>query len=137
MAVYRQPPSIVLYRPRPAALSRPAASAYQIVAEPGSFAVTGVDATLVGVRSIDAQPGSYLAGGPAAQLQVSGTYVLDAQPGSYTITGISATFQQSSRSINAEPGVLTVLGVAATMGEVTLFFTDHSAVALSLTDHNP
>jgi hypothetical protein len=88
------------------------ATNYELNAEPGSFAVTGVDATLVAARLIDGQPGTFTVTGTDATL-VRG-YPLDAQPATFTLTGVDATLL-ATRLLDGQPGSFTVTGTDATL----------------------
>jgi hypothetical protein len=111
-------------------------SAYELNASPGTYAVTGTDATVVrglvvsavlGVYTttgtaattvrglaINAVPGVYTVTGFDADLVplVPGAFVIAADPGVYTLTGTAAT-TVSTRFVTADPGAYVVTGTAA------------------------
>ncbi len=86
-------------------------------AQPGSFALTGQDAELIYTPAatnidFDAQPGSFSISGQDANLAVG--RAINAQAGSFALTGQDATLLADG-SINAEPGSFVITGQAATL----------------------
>ena len=91
-------------------------TAYEIDAQPGTFAVSGTAATLARGLYIDAQPGTYALTGTAATLEktAAGAFTIDAQPGTFSISGTAATLAYG-RKFDAQPGAFTLSGAAATL----------------------
>jgi hypothetical protein len=90
----------------------PQASAASINAQPGTFTLTGIAATLAAGKLFDAQPGTFNLTGIAATLAKG--YSFEASPGSFALTGTAATFVRSVL-LDAATGSLTLTGVAATI----------------------
>jgi hypothetical protein len=88
----------------------PAAGAFALDAQPGSYSVTGSAAGLLAGRSVNAAFGNYALTGFAATF--SKGYVLDAASGSYALTGSMAGLL-GVRSINAASGSYVFTGNAA------------------------
>jgi hypothetical protein len=108
------------------------AQAISFDAQPGSFTLTGADATLLRTWNFDAQPGGFTLTGQAAEL----TYTpaqnaeIDAQPGTFTWSGQDATLQ-IARALNAAAGSLTLTGATATL--LRTLKLDAQAAAFALT----
>lgn len=88
-----------------------------LTAEAGSYSVTGVNATFQASRTILAGAGSYVISGQDATFTYTpgsggSPYSMDADAGSYTLTGVDATFK-ASRTIVAEAGSYALTGVDA------------------------
>lgn len=112
---------------------------YTLTAEPGSYSVSGVDATLTysgsggGGLTLAAEAGSYALTGTAADLLHGRVVVPDA--GSYALTGSAAALLKTSL-LTAEAGTYAVTGtdadllrgypLAANQGSYTLTGTDAS-----------
>lgn len=114
--------------------------AQTLVADPGTYTLTGSAATLTAARNFSADSGQYLLTGSAAALSVgrnlsaaSGAYVLTGQTatltrtynlsanaGTFNLNGASATFLYS-RVLRGDPGIYTIDGYAATLTAVTVF----------------
>lgn len=109
-----------------------AGGAFELDCQPGSFAVTGADASPVAGRMVNAAAGSYAVTGAAAA-PVAGR-VISALPGAFTVTGADQTYLRAlvldaaagsfaitgdaasllaDRLFNVEPGSYTITGVAA------------------------
>jgi len=86
--------------------------AYTLIADPGSYTITGAPATLSTSLNLNAAAGSYTITGAPATLSTS--LNLNADPGSYTITGAPATLSRSI-PLNADPGSYTITGAPATL----------------------
>lgn len=83
----------------------------------GSYAITGVDATLViAAAGIDltVDPGSYSASGVAATLVVDRALADGAAPGSYSLDGVAATLA-ADRMVSSVPGSYAATGFSATL----------------------
>lgn len=102
-----------------------AAGSYTLVADPGSYTVTGQDADLRVARNITAEVGSYSYTGTAADLLKGFRIGLDA--GSYSLTG-QATTLRYNRIIDAVAGSYTYTGQDATL-TYTPATGDYSIVA--------
>jgi hypothetical protein len=89
-----------------------AAAAYEIDAQPGSFAVTGSAAGLVAARVVAATAGSYALTGSDAGLVYGVIYLLDAQPASFTVNGVAAGLV-AARVLSATPATFAVTGSQA------------------------
>lgn len=90
------------------------AAAFDIEADPGSYAVTGTDAALLLGRAVDADAGSYAITGTDAGLRKG--YRIEAEAGSYALTGTDADLifeQVSAFTIEAESGTYEVTGTDA------------------------
>jgi hypothetical protein len=111
-------------------------TAYSLDAVPGTYAVTGTDATTVRGLVVNAVLGVYTTTGTAAStvrgLAVSadsgvytvtgfvtdlvfgtpGVFAIDAQSGTFVVTGTDAT-TVSTRMVNAVPGVYAITGTVA------------------------
>jgi hypothetical protein len=72
-----------------------ASNSFTLAAEAGSYAVTGVAASLIASRKLPAAAGSYAVTGVAVDLLVS--RLLSAAAGSYVITGAPVTFTYSEQ----------------------------------------
>lgn len=114
--------------------------AQTLVADPGTYTLTGSAATLTAARNFSADSGQYLITGSATTLSInqnlsaaSGTYVLTGQTatlartynlsanaGTFNLNGASATFLYS-RALSGDAGIYTIDGYAATLTAVTLF----------------
>lgn len=77
----------------------------------GTYSVSGIAASLVSGKMVNAAPGSYSLTGVAATLLVD--RLINAGLGSYSISGVSASLL-ADRLINAEPGIYQISGVDAT-----------------------
>lgn len=98
---------------------RPAAGAgaFEIDAQPGSYALTGAPTGVLAGRVINAAPGSYALTGVGALLQ-RGRFI-NAEPGSYALTGAQAGVL-ADRLINAAAGSYSLTGapIGAVAGRV-------------------
>lgn len=106
--------------------------AFTVDAQPGSFAVTGTDATLARSRLFDAQPGTFSVNGTAATLAKG--RILDAQPGTFTLSGTAATLEKTAAgafTIDAQPGTFSISGTAATLAYGRKFDAQPGAFTLS------
>jgi hypothetical protein len=104
------------------------AGAFSLTADPGSFALTGVAASPLAGRMVDAQPGSFALTGIAATL-VRG-FNLSVDPGAFALTGVDASFQVE-RAISADPGAFNVTGVAASLEAGRVLSADPGAYVLT------
>jgi hypothetical protein len=86
-----------------------------LTASPGSYVVTGVNATLLDDRAVFAGPGSFSVTGENASL-TENVGTLSANPGSYAITGENASFAVSATMLGS-PGSFAVTGVNASLTE--------------------
>jgi hypothetical protein len=89
-----------------------AVQALAALLEPGSFSVTGNNATLELGLALNAQPGSYTFTGTSASL-ITGRS-LEALPGTFAVTGTDANVS-SDTSVNAATGTFAVTGTAAAL----------------------
>lgn len=109
-------------------------SATRIVADrslegvPGSYALTGLPATLAKGFPFDAQPGSYAVAGVAADL-LAGRMV-DASPGDYDLTGLAASLE-AGRSLEAVPGAYLLTGLATGLDLVRTLDASPGSYALT------
>jgi hypothetical protein len=85
--------------------------AYTLIADPGSYTITGAAATLSTSLNLNAAAGSYTITGAPATL--SRGVNLNAAAGNYTITGAPATLS-TSLNLNAAAGSYTITGAPAT-----------------------
>jgi uncharacterized membrane protein len=91
-----------------------ASGAYTLAVDAGSYAVSGVSATLKAARRVSATAGSYAIAGQTAGLK-RGLKVL-ATAGSYAITGLDATLSKAGqRVLDAIAGVYGLTGSAANL----------------------
>lgn len=88
------------------------ANHYEVVANSGSYSLSGSTGTLQASRALDAAPGSYALTGVAATLLRG--YVVSVDAGAYTISGNPATLV-GDRVCNALAGEYSVSGSAATL----------------------
>lgn len=93
------------------AIGQAATGAFELNAEPGSYAVTGAAANM-GIGVI-ASPGSYALTGAAATLEHG--YPMNAEPGSYAVTGQPATLT-GALLMNAAPGSYVITGQGVNFG---------------------
>ncbi len=101
------------YYPKPQEGAKPTPlAAYELNAEPGTYSVSGFDATLLAARQMNAEPGAYSVTGFDATV-VKG-FALDAGPGTYNVTGFDATLL-ASRQMSADTGVYVVTGFDASL----------------------
>jgi hypothetical protein len=84
----------------------------EVVAEAGSYAVTGQTAALNLGRAVAAEAGSYAVTGQDATF--NRTYAVDAGAGSYSVTGQDATFDRTY-VLNTEAGSYVVTGSDAAL----------------------
>jgi hypothetical protein len=93
----------------------PAAQAYELDAQPGSFALTGQASILSVARKLIAQPAALTHTGQSAFLRR--THVEIAQPGSLAIAGQAAelVYTQAAALLDASPGSFVVAGTSATL----------------------
>jgi hypothetical protein len=85
---------------------------FPLNAEPGSYAVTGVTATPLASRLVDAAAGAYALTGLDAG--VFRGFPLNAESGAYALTGAGAGIL-ATRLLDANPGVYALTGIAATV----------------------
>lgn len=76
------------------------AVAYVLIADPGSYSITGAAATFTVSYSMICAPGSYAITGAPATFTVA--YLMDASSGSYSITGAAAEM-----TVTTGPGTAT------------------------------
>lgn len=127
----------------------PVASAYNMDALPGSYAVTGAAATFRNNRALAATAGSYVITGSASALvaqrrltTVAGTYAITganaqtvaqrsiaALSGSYATTG-AAAFLTRGVSLNAAAGTIAVTGSPASVVAARVLATDAGAFVI-------
>jgi hypothetical protein len=88
----------------------PASGAFELSADPGSYAITGAAAGVVAARVTDASPGSYALTGVVAGT-VAGRAV-NAAPGSYAVSGQAAGLLRDAL-VSASPGAYSVTGAVA------------------------
>jgi hypothetical protein len=81
-------------------------------AGPGSFAITGTNATLARALNLNAAPASFTLTG--ADASFSRGFTMNAAPGSFTLTGSSSTMT-AARSMNAGPASCSITGADATL----------------------
>jgi hypothetical protein len=90
---------------------------YTLTANAGSFALTGVNASLLKSKVINAQAGSFTFTGNNATLLKS--KVINAQAGSFSLTGVNANIVYTPNStvytLTALPGSFTISGQNATL----------------------
>lgn len=95
---------------------------YEINAELGSYALAGVDATLIKDMQLNAESSSYsLTGSDITELRA---LMFDAAADAYAVTGADASIT-SAHVLNAEPASYSITGVAASL------IADRVIVALS------
>lgn len=82
----------------------------QLAADPGSYAITGTDASLEYGRIVAASSGSYAITGTAATFHTGKAII--AAAGSYSITGSAASFVRT-RKIAADSGFYAINGSVA------------------------
>lgn len=90
----------------------PTGGAYTLTAEAGSYALTGVAASIVKGYSLNAEAGSFTLTGVAAGI-VKG-YALDANAGSYTLSGFNASLIKGF-VLNADAGGYSLSGSDASI----------------------
>ena len=88
------------------------AASYTLIADSGTYSVTGQPATLTASHVLNASPVTYSVTGINASLVAN--YVLNANAGSYGITGSNASLI-SARSLSTDAGSYFVTGVDATL----------------------
>lgn len=89
-----------------------ALGAFTLPADPGSYALTGLPATLTATRVLSADPGSYAITGSDATFNVG--LILPADPGNYTVTGSDATLS-AARRLDADAGSYSIAGSDAAL----------------------
>jgi hypothetical protein len=85
---------------------------FSLTADPATYALSGVNASLVATYIVSADPGAYTYTGVAATLNT--TFIVSADPGTYVLNGVAATLVAPTESISADPGAYTLTGVAIT-----------------------
>lgn len=85
-------------------------TAYTLLAETGSFTLTGNDASLRADRKLIAETGSFVLTGNDSSLRADRKLI--AETGSFALTGYDAILKKFSRII-AETGVFTLTGIDA------------------------
>jgi hypothetical protein len=106
-------------------------SPYTLVADSGSYTITGAAASLYTGRKLDAASGSYSVTGADTGMYVGRK--LSADPGAYSITGADAGLI-TSRILNAEAGSYTVTGFDATMGRLFTMNAEPGSYAITGAD---
>lgn len=101
---------------------------FTMIADPGSYAVTGQTAGLLAGYVTVASPGSYTITGQAANLVKS--VILTADPGSYVLTGQTVNFLQDY-VLPASPGAYNIAGQAAGLLASYLFAAEAGAYTLT------
>lgn len=93
-----------------------AAGVYELIANNGSYSLTGQSATLTKTYEVTASNGSYSLTGQSADLTWAGagSYTLTAQAGSYSLTGQSATLLKTN-VLTASNGSYSLTGQSATL----------------------
>jgi phage gp45-like len=105
-----------------------AASAYDLVADAGSYAVTGSAADLEYGRRIAADPAAYAVTGSAAALEYG--FRIAADPGAYAVSG-AAVDLELGREVIADPGSYSVAGSAADLEYGREVVADAAAYAVA------
>lgn len=87
---------------------------YSLDCQPGSFGITGADATLAAARLFQADPASFVVTGAAATLAAG--LVFSADPDTFTVTGADATLSTvGAFELDCQPAAFTVTGSDATV----------------------
>jgi hypothetical protein len=95
-----------------------AATAFEIDAAAGSYAISGTAALLAAGRTFNAEAGSYAVSGAAAIL-ACGRFI-NAETGSYALSGAAASLL-GNRALLADPGALAITGANATLAAGLMF----------------
>jgi len=98
------------------------ATTYTLTAQPGSYSLTGISATLLKSKLITAQTGSYTYTGNTATLTFvpnTAVYTLTAQTGTYNYSGTSASISRH-RNLTASSGAYNINGQQVTITRTTL-----------------
>lgn len=117
------------------AWERAGGGAYEINAEPGSYAVTGSAATLLHHRLLSADPGSYAVTGAEAIL-ARGRFLV-ADPGAYAVTGAEATLiytPAGAYELTCEAGTYAITGADAMLLVGRALSADPGAYSVTGTD---
>jgi len=104
-------PTIGAYQPSPTigAWQGAAPTGYQLIADPGSYTISGQDVDLLHDRNIPIESGSYTITGQDVDLVYSFGFILSADPGSYTISGQDVDLLHN-RVLPVEPGSYAITG---------------------------
>lgn len=97
-----------------------------VSAAAGSYAYTGIAATLARSKLVTASAGSYTYTGQAATISYTAGYTLTASAGSYSYTGQSATILKS-KILSASAGSYVYTGVSASLIRNKLLVGDSGA----------
>jgi len=105
--------------------------AFILIAEPGSYSITGVDTNLLADRLLNADLGSYSITGALADLLAG--RMLNAEPGSYTVVGVLADLL-AGRVLSADPGSYGISGVDAILSLGRFISADPGIYSISGVD---
>lgn len=101
-------------------------ASFVLASTPGSYVITGSDASLIASLTLTSTPGSYAITGSDAELVYTpaGSFELVVTPGVYNLTGFDATLDVTSpnKELIATPGFYTITGFEVTLlysGEVS------------------
>lgn len=98
-----------------------ATTSQTLLADPGTYNITGFAADLAPTRTLSADPGAYNLTGSAATLQRTTPFL--ASPGAYSLVGNAATLARSS-SLSADSGQYDLTGAAATLSRAVPLSAD-------------
>jgi hypothetical protein len=104
---------------------------YTLTCTPGSYSLTGTDATLQAQRKVIATAGEYAMTGTSATLALRKT--LTATPGSYALSGTDAVLKANRRLITAQDAFI-LTGTNATLKAVRKVVATPGAYTMSGTD---
>jgi hypothetical protein len=90
------------------------AANYSITADPGSYSLSGVNASLDRTYIITAAAGTYAYTGVDANLNKTGSYSMTADPGAFVIAGTDASLQKGNK-LSADAGAYAVSGTDASL----------------------
>jgi hypothetical protein len=105
-----------------------------VAADPGAYVFSGADAAIVAGRALDAGLGAYAVSGFAADLLFTPGgptgFEIDAQPGSFVLSGFVAA-AIADRVVNAVPGSYAVVGSDAALLAARMIAADLGAYAIA------